>query len=185
MLLRVCAVCALAGLASHGQAPPAQSVEQQIQSAIAAGDFQGAMVAAHQIESDRARFTQEADILHLAHSYRAALERAHEAYNLGERSLLLLARGAQAAAWVRDGESLDHFLGAMDAELRQADGQVVDVNAWRDFYAELAGHQEQLASEAAGLNTALHRAHAVAWMVGGLLLVGFWLGRPKNQTAER
>jgi hypothetical protein len=186
VLLRLCAVGLLGGLASAGQAARMDGqvgIEQQIQAAVQAGDFQGAMVAAHLIEDDRARFAQEADILHLAHSYRAALERAHEAYALGERSLLLLARGAQAAGRVRDQPSLDLFLNAMDAELKSASGGAVDVDAWRAFYAELVGHQKQLASEAAGLQTALSRAHTVTLVVGGLLLLGFWFRRPQSKAS--
>lgn len=144
---------------------------------MAAGDFQAAMVAAHELESDAARFALEAEILYRARSYRAALGRAQEALDLGVRDANLAWYGAQAAIWVRDLPATERFLGVLEQAFTDFDGE--QQAAWQPTMESLRAFRDDLTAELADVERVVGRAHLVVGGMLALLLVGFWFGRPR------
>jgi len=162
----------LALLASLQVAPTDAAAE--VQAALDQGWFGQAMAATRGIEDDVDRDASEANVLYLARSYDAALERALSAIDGGESSALVFSRGIAAATWVGDTDTGRELLGRL--ELAIVELEPAAQQGWRDHAADLEVYLEDFEGRAEGARSALDRAKWTAGLVGlaalGLLGLG-------------
>lgn len=161
------------------QAPPgAADPYVQVSEALARGDHQAAMAAAHGVDADGPRFALETEILYKAHSYAAALGRGAEAFALGERAPAFLSYAAQAAIWERDLAETGRFLDALDQALLSEPSLGV---SWGDYVQELRAFEADLKAERQDVDRAVARGRWIAGGLGLMMLIGMALALPRRR----
>ncbi|MDF1797876.1 MAG: hypothetical protein P1V81_01765 [Planctomycetota bacterium] len=151
------------------------TTDAEVQAALDQGLFGQAMAASRSIANEVARDASQANVLYLARSYDAALERALAAIDGGDSSALTFSRGVAAATWVGDTTTGRDLLAKLELAIVDLGPQAQP--GWRAHAADLEVYLEDFEGRAAGAQAALVRAKWTSGLVGlaalGLLGRGF------------